>query len=176
MIDRRGSGSSPGHYDLRTEPGDVVTAADWLTAHGARHLVLLGSSLGTIATILAGSPGGPAAVAAGAPTRGLSARPCATVAVSPHLTSPATADGSGAAAALVSALSAPSVAGSVWLAWEEGNPTVAGDAAQLRAWARSRGRGAHVHPVPLTTDHSIALVQKHADVRAFLIAAVRSCG
>lgn len=46
VLDRRGRGSSPGEENLSKEPGDLQTASDWATSHGASRIVLLASSMG----------------------------------------------------------------------------------------------------------------------------------
>jgi hypothetical protein len=62
-----------------------------------------------------------------------------------------------------------------WITWEEQNPAIVAEAALIRAHARDQHLPApHVHRVD-THDHSIQLVENHADVRAFVLDAIRSC-
>jgi pimeloyl-ACP methyl ester carboxylesterase len=154
LFDRRGSGSSPGHADLSAEPGDLVSAVDYLHRAGARRVALVGSSMGNSVTFAALGQ--------------LPTPPCALVAISPVLVS---SDSGGT----VDGRARVGYPPSIWVTWEQQNPRIVADARLILTRARAQRLPApHVHPVD-THDHSIGLVSNHPDVRAFVVNAIRSC-
>jgi pimeloyl-ACP methyl ester carboxylesterase len=154
LFDRRGHGSSPGAADLTAEPGDLVAAVDLLRRRGVERVAVVGSSMGNSVTFAA--------------LDRLSPPPCALVAISPVLVAE---DSHGTVNGRAGGPYPPHL----WLTWEEQNPAIVANAELIRARARDQHRpGPHVHAVD-TDDHSIALVENHQDVRAFVLDAVRSC-
>jgi hypothetical protein len=153
LFDRRGSGSSPGAANLTAEPADLVRAVRLLRGRGVDRVVVVGSSMGNAVTFSA---------LPDLPT------PCALVAISPVLA----ASGAGGS---VDGRSATPYPHNLWVTWEEQNPRIVAGVRLIRSRARQQHLPApHLHGVA-TLDHSITLVEQHADVRAFLLNAVRSC-
>lgn len=154
LFDRRGQGSSPGDGDLSAEPGDLASAVDLLQRRGADRVAVVGSSMGNSVTF--------------AGLDDLASPPCALVAISPVLVSSdsgGTVDGS----------AAEPYPSNIWLTWEEQNSGIVAEAELIQSRARDLHVPApHVHSVD-TDDHSIGLVEKHDDVRAFVLDAIRSC-
>jgi pimeloyl-ACP methyl ester carboxylesterase len=154
LFDRRGSGSSPGAADLAAEPTDLVRAVRLLRGRGVDRVVVVGSSMGNAVTFSA--------------LPDLPTPPCALVAISPVLA----ASGAGGS---VDGRSATPYPRSLWVTWEEQNPHIVTGVRLIRSQARQQHLPApHLHGVA-TLDHSITLVEQHADVRDFLLKAVRSC-
>lgn len=145
LFDRRGSGSSPGGPDLASEPADTITAVDWLRDHGAAQVALMGSSMGN-AVVFSALPD-------------LDPAPCAVLSVSPVL-----------AAGPLDAVAPRAVPGNVWVTWETGSAGVADSAERIA----SASGAARTLPVD-TEDHSIGLVDRHAEVADFLVEAAASC-
>ncbi|WP_192810197.1 alpha/beta hydrolase [Actinomadura rudentiformis] len=171
IIDRRGVGSSQGAGNLSKLPSDLVTGAQWLRANGAKKIVLMGSSMGSAAALVAADKAGPrTAVHPQNPqSPGLQPPACAVVAISPVS---AIEDDHGNR---VDVSKVSSVPGAAWLVFEEGNADVRAATERVATQLRQ----AKAPNVKLKTvkgsDHSIALVSKHADARDFVEAAVRSC-
>lgn len=155
LFDRRGTGSSSGESNLAAEPGDVAVAVAWLRANGVGEVALMGSSLGN------------AAMFAALPA--LQPAPCTVISVSTLLPAPGpggTVDGG----------ELDSLPVNVWLTWETGNAAYADQAQQVIERQAAAGRPAPRQLAVDTTDHSIALVTNHREVRAFLREAIESCG
>ncbi|MGC4112421.1 MAG: alpha/beta fold hydrolase [Nocardioides sp.] len=154
LFDRRGSGSSPGTPDLGAEPGDLVRAVHLLRGRGVDRVVVVGSSMGNAVTFSS--------------LADLPSPPCALVAISPVLS----ASGAGGG---VDGRAATAYPRRLWVTWEQQNPRIVNDVRLIRAQARQQGLPApHLHAVD-TLDHSITLVDQHADVRSFVQRAVASC-
>jgi pimeloyl-ACP methyl ester carboxylesterase len=154
LFDRRGHGSSPGGEDLVVEPRDLADAVGFLRRSGVRRVAVVGSSMGNSVTFAA--------------LGDLPARPCALVAISPVLVS---SDAGGT----VDGRAPVRYPSNVWITWEEQNPFIAREVGRIEARARHQHLPApHLHAVD-THDHSIVLVDRHRDVRAFVLAAIRSC-
>jgi pimeloyl-ACP methyl ester carboxylesterase len=154
LFDRRGRGSSPGESNLSAEPTDLVRASDLLRRRGVDDLALVGSSMGNSVTFAA--------------LDRLSAEPCALVAISPVLASSdshGTVDGSAMAG----------LPDNVWVVWEEQSSGIVANAELIETEAREQGRS-EPHGLPVDTDdHSIGLVEKHDQVRDFVVDAIDSC-
>lgn len=149
LFDRRGFGSSPGDADLAAEPGDLATATAMLRERGVDQVILMASSMGNSVLFTA------------LPT--ITPAPCAVVSISPVLTSSdprGSLDGS----------ALRGLPGNLWITWETGNPGVAEAAERIAAVVPQ----SHTLSVD-TAHHSIGLVTQHAEVRAFLADAARSC-
>jgi pimeloyl-ACP methyl ester carboxylesterase len=154
LFDRRGHGSSPGDADLSAEPADLASAVALLHRRGMSQFALVGSSMGNSVTFAA--------------LDDLPSPPCALIAISPVLVS---SDSGGT----VDGRAAQPYPRNIWITWEQRSSDVVAEAEQIQ----SRARGLNV-PLPHalgvdTDDHSIGLVEKHDDVGAFVIDAVRSC-
>lgn len=162
VVDRRGTASAEGTADAGKEPGDVHIAMRWLQEARAGRVVLVGSSLGSVAAVAAARAQGPdaARILGFSPTGTVG--PCALVAVSPALPAEQTAQLD------LAALPA------VWVTTESGNQTIAGNARALLDRSRAGDRAVRELSVD-TDDHSVDLVQKHPEVQDFLAEAVRSC-
>jgi pimeloyl-ACP methyl ester carboxylesterase len=154
LFDRRGRGSSPGEGDLSAEPDDVVAAMDILKQEGTRRIALAGSSMGNSVMFSA--------------VDRLDSPPCAVVSISPVLTS---GDGHGT----VDGTPMERLPANIWIAWEGQNSSVGSEAALIQDRAHDQGLPAPQLLEVNTGDHSIGLVDKHAEVRDFLVSAVRSC-
>lgn len=171
VLDRRGRGSSSGEENLLYAASDVAAAANWLTAHGVRRTMLLGSSLGTVGAFIAAGPTGPrAAVAPPQPHATVLRRPpCGVMLVSPIV---GLADHGGTISSLDTA---GPLRARYWFGYETGNPVIANDAARLQDLVRQRGGTVAGTVAVDTKDHSHQLVDNHPEVPALLDRAVRSC-
>ena len=151
LFDRRGFGSSPGTPSLSAEPGDTVLAVDRLRQEGVDRVLTMASSMGN-SVMFSALPD-------------LPEKPCGVISVSPVLRS-------GDAGGSVDGSRIAGLPDNLWVTWESGNPSIVANAQRVLDAA---GPGAHAHAVD-TTDHSIVLVDNHADVRDFLAEAAASCG
>jgi pimeloyl-ACP methyl ester carboxylesterase len=154
LFDRRGSGSSPGDANLGAEPDDVLTAVKLLNDEGTTQVALAGSSMGNSVMFTA--------------LDRMASAPCAVVSISPVLTA---SDGHGTVDGTVM----DRLPANVWLTWEHENSAIMSNAELILSRSRDEGL-----PTPNvlevdTGDHSIGLVNKHPEVRDFLVEAVRSC-
>lgn len=148
ILDRRGNGSGEGEPDPAKDADDVQSAVQFLRSGTDLPVVLLGSSRGSGAAV-AGSTG------AG------NQKPCATVVISPAVPPELLTDVRRGLPPL-------------WVATETGNGAVVRNAEELLAAARV-GKGMVRELRVPGTDHSIGLVQRHADVRDFLLEPLRQC-
>jgi pimeloyl-ACP methyl ester carboxylesterase len=169
IVDRRGRGSTSGPVKPTAWAADVVRSGRWLQTHGARRVVVLGSSMGAAIAFAAASPTGPrVAVFPNRPRAEVLDPPCAVVLVSP--VTGAEADGGS-----ISALAVRDFRSPTFLVYERDNPQIRSGAVQLAALLRRVGAPPVTQRAIPGTDHSIGLVEKHADVRAFIARAVRTC-
>lgn len=153
LFDRRGRGSSPGEGDLSKEPSDTEIAVAYLRASGTPSVAVAASSMGNSIMFSA--------------LADISPDPCALISISPVLIS-------GDSHGTVDGSALTDLPDNVWVTWEEGNAGVADGAKRIADRAATEGSDVHTLPVD-TDDHSRQLVLNHADVRDFLLAAVRSC-
>lgn len=170
IVDRRGTGSSPGPANLGREPGDVSTAGTWLLRTGARKLLLVGSSMGTVSAFVAASPTGPADAVTpanpAAPT--LASPPCGVALISPLA---AVGNGSGG----VNSLAVRTWPSRLWVAYEQGRSGIAADADRVAERVRGAG-GTVVRMAGIPTKHpSLQLLRRHAEARALLADAATAC-
>ncbi len=150
LFDRRGRGSSPGEGNLSAEPDDVVAAMEILKQEGTRRIALAGSSMGNSVMFSA--------------VDRLDSPPCAVISISPVLTSGG-----------VNGRPMERLPANIWIAWEGQSSGVGSEAALIQGRAQDQGLPAPQLLEVDTGDHSIGLVTKHAEVREFLVSAVRSC-
>ena len=155
LFDRRGRGSSPADGNLSAEPGDTLVAIRELRDSGVDEVAMVASSMGNsimFSTVPTVQP-----------------PPCAVVSISPVLTS---SDGHG----VVDGSRLEGLPDSVWVTWEEGNPSVADNAQRIVARAADQGLPP-VHELSIdTTDHSRQLVLNHPEAASFVTDAIASCG
>ena len=125
--------------------------------------------MGAAIAFTASSPTGPRVAVFPSRTRAaVLDPPCAVVLVSP--VTDAEADGGS-----VSALAVRDFRSPTFLVYERDNPQIRNAAVQLAGLLRRVGAPPVTQrPIP-GTDHSIGLVENHADVRAFITRAVRTC-
>ncbi|MEI2811229.1 MAG: alpha/beta fold hydrolase [Nocardioides sp.] len=150
LFDRRGRGSSPGEENLSKEPGDLQTASDWATSHGASRIVLLASSMGNSVMFSALPEILPA--------------PCGVVAISPVLTS---ADSHGA----VDGTAPTRLPQHFATVYEE----PLGGSVEYLAKAAAKEEVELTRLALPTGDHSLQLILRHAEAQTFVIDQVRSC-
>jgi pimeloyl-ACP methyl ester carboxylesterase len=170
VVDRRGvASSSSARENPPLWPQDVVAGARWLTRHGTRRIVLMGSSFGSPITVVAASPTGSRyAVFPPRPRAATIAPPCAVILISPI----SYAEGMGGE---VSAPAIREFRSLAFIAYETGNREIRQAATRLHARLLAIGAPAvHMRPIP-GTDHSIGLVEKHEEARALIDEGVRSC-
>lgn len=154
LFDRRGHGSSPGEGNLSAEPGDTLRAIDRLRHEGQHEVAMVASSMGNSIMFTTGPRVSPA--------------PCAVASISPVLTA---SDNNGA----LDATPLLGLPDNLWVTWEsEGTGVSANARAIQRAALEQRLPAPRTLPVD-TSDHSLGLVNNHAEVREFLIEAISSC-
>ena len=169
IVDRRGSGSTEGPVKPTAWAEDVVQSGRWLRTHGARRVAVLGSSMGAAIAFTASSPTGPRlAVFPNQPRAAVLEPPCAVVLVSP-VTDAEDEGGS------VSGLAVRDFRSPVFMVYERDNPQIRDGAARLAELLQRVGAPPVTRRAIPGTDHSIGLVEKHAEARTFITRAVRTC-
>lgn len=147
LFDRRGRGSSPAEPNVALEPEDTALAVATLREAGVERVALVASSMGNAVAYAALPLIDPA--------------PCAVVSISPVLTA---SDDAGSARG--DALE--SLADTTWLTWETQDRGIAANVDAIRAALQAQGRAAPRELPVDTGDHSMALLENHADVAAFV--------
>jgi hypothetical protein len=171
ILERRGKGSSPGKRNYLLGPGDVASGVNYLQAHGARKIVVVGSSLGTLFAFIGSSPTGPrdAVRPSDASSAVVGQPPCAVALVSPLLSWSANGGE-------LRNLDVRSLQSKVFITYESRNATIADDADQVKARATAVGATVVQTVAVDTKDHGLRLVREHPEAFAVLKAAVDACG
>jgi pimeloyl-ACP methyl ester carboxylesterase len=170
VVDRRGVGSSSSaHQDPPLWPQDLVAGARWLERHGTHRIVLMGSSFGAPIAVVAASPTGSRyAVFPNRPGAAPVAPPCAVILISPVTW----VDGMGGE---VSAPAIREFRSPLFVAYETGTREIREAARSLRNRVLAVGAPAVRMVAIAGIDHSIGLVEHHAEARALVDGGVRSC-
>jgi hypothetical protein len=171
VLERRGKGSSPGKRNYLLGPGDVASGVNYLHAHGARKIVVVGSSLGTLFAFIGSSPTGPRdAVRPSDVSSAVVAQPPCAVALASPLLSWSANGGE------LRNLDVRSLQSKVFITYESRNATIADDAGQVKARATAVGATVVQTVAVDTKDHGLRLVREHPEAFAVLKAAVDACG
>ncbi|MDX6286267.1 MAG: hypothetical protein QOG53_1752 [Frankiales bacterium] len=170
VLERRGKGSSPGKRNYLLGPGDVASAANYLSSQGAQRIVVIGASLGTLFAFIGSSTSGPRVAVDPSDTTSavVSRPPCAVALVSPLVS--VRANGGE-----LRNLDVQELRSKLFVVYESRNATISDDAKQVQARAAEL-RAPVVQSLAVDTkDHGLRLVREHAEALDVLKAAVRAC-